>query len=150
MSPDPSVFRNYDQDLDVGRITDIEEDIWKFRWQSDSEIWVKLHSVRISTLKIQCRLDGITGIRQRRSYEAQNTLMWTAVPACKRQYGTTERGTSTSTTQQDKLAEPLAGNKTASTQGGAEELGLLQLVNHQIDERIAAMEKTLTQTSLGS
>ncbi|KAH3731621.1 hypothetical protein Pelo_17546 [Pelomyxa schiedti] len=74
----------------------------------------------------------------------------TPKPACKRQYGTTERGTSTSTTQQDKLAEPLAGNKTASTQGGAEELGLLQLVNHQIDERIAAMEKTLTQTSLGS
>ncbi|KAH3714580.1 hypothetical protein Pelo_18910 [Pelomyxa schiedti] len=35
-------------------------------------------SVRISTLEIQCGLDGITGIRQQRSYETQNALMRTA------------------------------------------------------------------------
>ncbi|KAH3723344.1 hypothetical protein Pelo_17953 [Pelomyxa schiedti] len=51
--------------------------------------------------------------------------------------------------QQDELAEPLAGNKTTSTQGGAEEPGLLQLVNHQIDERIAVMEKTLIANITG-
>ncbi|KAH3723231.1 hypothetical protein Pelo_18066 [Pelomyxa schiedti] len=38
------VFRNYDWDLDAGRITDREEDIQKFGWQSDSEIWVKLRA----------------------------------------------------------------------------------------------------------
>ncbi|KAH3767071.1 hypothetical protein Pelo_1051 [Pelomyxa schiedti] len=38
------VFRNYDRDLDAGRITDREEDIRKFGWQSDSEIWVKLRA----------------------------------------------------------------------------------------------------------